>query len=56
MNKELRNEAIEIFGRDVVSEVQMMVEMSDADGMYTTYQDMGKDEHSECVEFLYFLK
>lgn len=51
---ELRKEAIEIYGKSIVSEVEMMVEMSDADGMYTQYQDMGMDEHAECVEFLYF--
>ncbi len=47
-------EAIEIFGIDVVSEVVTMVEISDADGMYTMFQDMGKDEQAECVEFMYF--
>ena len=51
---ELRKEAIEIYGRSIVSEVVMMVEMSDADGMYCQFQDMGMDEHAECVEFLYF--
>ena len=51
---ELRKEAIEIYGKSIVSEVIMMVEMSDADGMYTQFQDMGMDEHAECVEFLYF--
>lgn len=50
----MRNEAIKIYGQEIVNEVMMMVELSDADGMYTTYQDMGKDEHAECVEFMYF--
>lgn len=50
----MRNEAIEIYGQEIVNEVMMMVELSDADGMYTMYQDMGKDEHAECVEFMYF--
>ena len=50
----LREEAIEIYGNAIVNQVEMMVEMSDADGMYTQYQDMGMDEHAECVEFLYF--
>jgi len=50
----MRNEAIEIYGQAIVNEVMMMVELSDADGMYTMYQDMGKDEHAECVEFMYF--
>ena len=50
----LREEEIEIYGNAIVNQVEMMVEMSDADGMYTQYQDMGMDEHAECVEFLYF--
>ena len=50
----MRNEAIEIYGQAIVNEVMMMVELSDADGMYTMFQDMGKDEHAECVEFMYF--
>jgi len=50
----MRNEAIEIYGQEIVNEVMMMVELSDADGMYTMFQDMGKDEHAECVEFMYF--
>jgi len=54
MSKEKRSEAIEHYGMGVVTEVELMVEMSDADGMYSTYQDMGKDEHAECVEFMYF--
>ena len=49
-----RKEAIEVYGMSVVSEVEQMVDMSDADGMYTTYQDMGQDEHAECVELMYF--
>jgi hypothetical protein len=49
-----RTEAIKTYGNSIVSEVEIMVDMSDADGMYTTYQDMGKDEHAECVEFMYF--
>lgn len=47
-------EAIEIFGDDIVSEVRSLVSVSDPDGTYTMFQDMGMDDHAECVEFLYF--
>lgn len=48
------DEAKELFGSDIVNTVTEMVDMSDPDGMYTTFQDMGMFEHSECVEFIYF--
>jgi hypothetical protein len=51
---DLVKEAIEIYGKAIVSEVSMMVEMSDPDGMYTQFEDMGMYDHAECVEFLYF--
>lgn len=54
MNKETLKEAIEIYGRTIVSEVMNLVYVSDADGIYTTFQDMGMDEHAECTEFLFF--
>lgn len=54
MTKDIRKQAIGIYGHSIVTEVVMMVEVSDADGMYTMFQDMGKDEHAECVEFMYF--
>jgi hypothetical protein len=54
MTKEKIIEAIEIFGDNVVSEVQTLVDVSDADGCYTMFEDMGMFEHAECVEFLYF--
>lgn len=47
-------EAREIFGEDMVETVITLVEMTDADGVYSTFLDMGMDEHAECVEFLYF--
>jgi hypothetical protein len=47
-------EAREIFGEDVVETVITLVEVSDVDGVYSTFLDMGMDEHAECVEFLYF--
>lgn len=52
--KEKIKEAIEIYGRDVVSEVISMVQLFDADGCYSTFQDTGMDDHAEAVEFIYF--
>lgn len=54
MENELMKEAIEIFGNDVVYEVNEIVHLSDPDGAYAMFEDMGKYEHAECVEFLYF--
>lgn len=54
MTKEKIIEAIEIFGGNVVSEVRTLVDVSDPDGCYTMFEDMGMFEHAECVEFLYF--
>jgi hypothetical protein len=31
-----------------------LVQMSDPDGCYSMYQDMGMFDHAECVESLYF--
>jgi len=54
MEKNKLKEAIENYGRVVVSEVIEVVQMSDPDGSYSMFQDMGMFEHAECVEFLYF--
>lgn len=54
MNKEKLQQAIEDFGKGIVSEVRTIVQFADADGAYTTFQDQGMYEHAECVEFLYF--
>jgi hypothetical protein len=54
MSKATLKEAIEIYGKTIVSEVCNLVFVSDADGSYTTFQDMGMDEHAECVEFIFF--
>jgi hypothetical protein len=53
-DKELLKEAIEIFGKNLVHEVLEVVYLADADGAYTTFQDMGMDDHAECVEMLFF--
>ena len=47
-------EAIELFGNHVVSEVNTAVDMADADGAYALFEHLNMFEHTECVEFLYF--
>jgi len=48
------NEAIAEFGEDAVYQAMEVVAMSDADGAYTMFKDMGMFECAEAVEFLYF--
>lgn len=48
-------QAVEIFGKDVVNEVVTIVNNTgEADCVFTTYEDLGKYTHMECVSFLYF--
>lgn len=54
IEKQKINEAINIFGKDVVVQVVNLVNMSDSDGVYSMYKDMEMEDHAECVEFLYF--
>ena len=54
VTQEAVNEAIEIFGEDAVYQAMEVVAMSDADGAYTMFEDMGMFECAEAVEFLYF--
>jgi hypothetical protein len=53
-DKDLLNEAVEVFGKSLVHEVLEVVYLADADGAYSTFQDMGMDNHAECVEMLFF--
>jgi hypothetical protein len=46
--------AIAQFGKDAVYQAMEVVAMSDADGAYTMFEDMGLFECAEAVEFLYF--
>ena len=46
--------AIAQFGKDAVYQAMEVVAMSDADGAYTMFEDMGMFECAEAVEFLYF--
>jgi hypothetical protein len=54
MTKQLIAEAISNYGDNVVSEVMQVVSMSDADGAFSLFEDMGYYDHSEVVELLYF--
>lgn len=58
MNKEDREEAIqrakEEFGEDIVREVQEVIYISDPDSAWSMFSDLGKYEHVECVEMIYF--
>ena len=54
MSQEVLLDAIQCFGKAVVQEVIEMVNVSDPDCMYTTFEDMGMFSHAECVEMLYF--
>ena len=54
MNKELIQDAIECYGKTIVSEVISLVQMADADGCYSMFQDMDMSDHAEIVEMLYF--
>lgn len=54
ITKELYLDAIEIFGQDVVNTVISTVSVSDPDGCYTMFEDLGYYEHAECVDYLYF--
>lgn len=54
--KELLIEANELYGFEVVFECLLVVEVSDPDGAYSHFEDMGMYDHAECVEFLYFEK
>lgn len=46
--------ATDVFGWKIVYEARTVAELSDPDGAYSHFQDIGKDRHAECVEFMYF--
>lgn len=54
MIKELIAEAIKTYGAIVVADVMEMIELSDADGLFSMYEDVGLYEHAEVVSLLYF--
>jgi hypothetical protein len=45
--------AIKIYGKEVVYEVQMIVDISDVDGAYNHFSDLRMHTHAECVEYMY---
>jgi hypothetical protein len=48
------NEAITTYGADVVAEVRAAVALSDPDGAWAMFEDMGMFDHVACLEDLYF--
>jgi hypothetical protein len=54
VTQEAINEAIEIWGADAVYQAMEVVALSDPDGAYTMFEDLGIFDQAEVVEFLYF--
>lgn len=57
MNLELQNkvdECVREYGKQVVDEVLEMIELSDADGLWSMYNDLGLYNHAEVVEHIFF--
>jgi hypothetical protein len=54
VTQEVVDEAIKLFGEDVVYQAMEVVAMSDPDGAHTMFEDVGQFEMAEAVEFLYF--
>lgn len=53
-SQEAIDEAIKLFGQNVVYEAMEVAAMSDPDGAYVMFEDNGMFEHAEAIEFLYF--
>lgn len=54
INDEMVEEAIKLYGKNVVYEVMEIVAVGDADGAYTMFEDLGHYKHAEAVALLYF--
>ena len=52
--QEAIDEAIKRWGQDAVYQAMEVVAMSDPDGAYTMFEDLGILDQAEVVEFLYF--
>ena len=52
--QEAINEAIKNWGEAAVYQAMEVVAVSDADGAWSMFEDMGMFECAEVVEFLYF--
>lgn len=48
------DEAVRVFGYEIVSEAITLVEFADADAAYIQFSDMGMYEHAEVIEIVYF--
>lgn len=48
------DEAVKIFGAGIVTTVIELVDVCDADGVYTNFEDMGMYEHAECLSYLFW--
>jgi hypothetical protein len=46
--------AVKIFGSDIVDFVLSIVYLSDPDGAWSLFESQGMEEHSQCVEEIYF--
>jgi hypothetical protein len=54
MSKELLAEAISTYGQQLVDEVIEIVSVSDADGAFSMFEDLGYYDHAEVISLLYF--
>lgn len=54
VNRELYEECVSLYGQDIVNEAIEIVHLSDPDGAYTMFKDMGQYDHQEVVEILFF--
>jgi hypothetical protein len=54
MTQQQIQDAITAYGSQVVSEVRSVVSMSDPDGAWSLFEDMGMFDHTACLEDLYF--
>ena len=54
MTQQQIQDAITAYGSQVVSEVRSIVSMSDPDGAWSLFEDMGMFDHQACLEELYF--
>ena len=52
--QEVVDEAISLWGKATVYEAMEVAEMSDADGAWSMFNDMGKFCHAKAIEFIYF--
>lgn len=54
INPETKKEAIEMFGATKVNEVISIVELSDSDMAYSTFEDQDDEDACSIIEMLYF--